>query len=100
MYYLQGAIKNVDNIFSKDHGACLKKYGKVKSPYPQYYRPKLDITNELDAYGISRYHKFIGTPIWSIELGHIDIIMEVSCISQKNCSPQEVHQDAVYWMFR
>ena len=30
--YLQGDIKNVEDILSKDRGACLKQYGKVKRP--------------------------------------------------------------------
>ena len=73
----------MDDIFSKYHGECLKQYDNGKSPYPQYYRPKLDITNELDAYGISRYQKIIGTLIWVIEIGHTDINMEVSCLLQQ-----------------
>ena len=31
---LKGDIKNVEDIISKDHGACLKQYGKGKKPYP------------------------------------------------------------------
>ena len=36
---------------------------------------------------------------WSIELGRIDILTEVSCLSQKLCSPREGHLDAVYRIF-
>ena len=54
-------INNVEDILSNDHGVCLKQYGKGKRPFPQYYRPELDITNKLDADGIIRYQKFIGT---------------------------------------
>ena len=52
---------NVEGVLSKDHGVCLKQYGKGKRPYPQDYSPKLDITNKLDVDGIIRYQKFIGT---------------------------------------
>ena len=54
-------INNVEDILSNDHGVCLKQYGKGKRPCPQYYRPEQDITNKLDADGIIRYQKFIGT---------------------------------------
>ena len=57
---LQGYIKTVEYILSKDNEACLKQYVKGKRPYPQYYRPELYIINELDIYGIIRYHQFIG----------------------------------------
>ena len=63
---LQGAINNVGYIISKDHGMCLKQYGKGERPYPQDCRPDLGKTNELDAYGFSRYQKFIRTFIWYI----------------------------------
>ena len=43
--------------------------------------------NELDADIISRYHKFIGTLRWAIELGCIDINTDVSCLSQQLFSP-------------
>ena len=87
VYYLKGAIKNVDDIISKNHGVCIKQYGNGKRPYPQDYMPELDIMNELDAYGISRYHKFIGMLRWEIELGCIDINTEVIFSLQYLLSP-------------
>ena len=37
---------------------------------------------------------------WSIEFGRIDILTELSCLSQYLCSPIEGHLDAVYCIFR
>ena len=37
---------------------------------------------------------------WSIELGRIDILTELSCLSQHLFSPREVHLDAVYRILR
>ena len=34
-YYLHRDIKNTEDIFYKDRGACLKQYDKGKRPYPQ-----------------------------------------------------------------
>ena len=67
----------MEDILPKDHGGCLKEYVKGKRPYPHYYRLDLDITNKIYVYGISRYQKFIGTLIWFIELGCIEINMKV-----------------------
>ena len=50
VYYLQIYIKNVEDIPSKDHRYCLKKYVREERTKPQDYRTDLDITNELDAY--------------------------------------------------
>ena len=37
---------------------------------------------------------------WSIELGRIDILTKVSCLSQNFCYPREGHLDDVYRIFR
>ena len=71
--YLQRDIKNVEDIFTKDHGACLKQYGKGERPHPQDYKHKLDTKNGIDAYGISRYQTSTGALRWAIELGCIYI---------------------------
>ena len=57
------------------------------------------VTDELDAELINRFQHIIGVIRWSIEIGSIDIITEVSCLSQHLCSPQEGHLNAVYKIF-
>ena len=37
---------------------------------------------------------------WEIEIGRIDINMEVSCLLQQLCSSQEGHIDDVHEIFR
>lgn len=46
------------------------------------------------------YQEFIGILRWAIELGRIDIITEVSCLSQHMCQPRIGHLDAVHQIFR
>ena len=36
---------------------------------------------------------------WSIELGRIDIVMKLSCLSQNLCSPIEGHLYYIYRIF-
>ena len=97
--YLKGAISNVDNLL-KESNSSLKAYGDGKRPYPSSYRPEMDVTSELDAERMNRYQQFIGVLRWAIELGRIDILTEVSCLSQHLASPREGHLHAVYKIFR
>ena len=97
--YLKGAISNVDNLL-KESNSSLKAYGDGKRPYPSSYRPEMDVTSELDAELMNRYQQFIGVLRWGIELGRIDILTEVSCLSQHLAGPREGHIHAVYKIFR
>ena len=45
---------------------------------------------------MSWYLQLIGVLRWAIKLGRIDIIMEVSVLSQHQCQPREGHWAAVY----
>lgn len=98
--YVRSAIDNVEASLKADSLPPLKVYGKCKRPYPSKYRPELDTTDELDADGIHKYQELIGVLRWAIELGRIDIIVEVSCLSQYLCSPRKGHLDSVYHIFR
>ena len=97
--YLKGAIKNVDNILGENN-AALKMFGDGHRPYPSSYRPEIDVTPLLDEKLLARYQQYIGILRWSIELGRIDIMTEVSCLSQHLCAPREGHLQAVYKIFR
>ena len=78
--YLHGAIKNVDYIL-EGNKSVLKSFGGGHRPYPSLYIPELDVTNELYTESINRFQQIIGFIRWSIELGRIDIMKQVSCLS-------------------
>ena len=87
--YLKSAIENVDNLLGVDKTAlnnCVDWHGP-------------DVTEELGEELTNRYQQLIGVLRWSIELGRIDILTEVSFLSQHLCSPREVNLDAVYRIF-
>ena len=79
---------------------ALKNYGDGNRPYSSSFGPELDVTEELGEELTNRYHQLIGVLRWSIELGRIDILTEVSCLSQHLSSPIEVYLDDVYRIFR
>ena len=97
--YLSGDINNVYYMLEGNKEA-LKSFWDVHCPYPSSYRPALDVTNELYADFTNRFQKTIGVLRWSIEIGRIYIMTEVSCLSQILCSPREGHLNAVCEFFR
>ena len=98
--YVQNAIKVVEKLLEDDgEGKKLRSPGKAKNPFPTGYRPELDISQELDAELISRYLQLIGMLRWAIELGRLDIHLEVSLLSQYQASPRLGHLDSLYHIF-
>ena len=55
------------------------------------YRPELDITPELDPTMASYYMSLIGILRWIVELGRVDICLEVSVMSSHMAMPREGH---------
>ena len=63
------------------------------------YRPELDITHELSPTLASYYMSLIGILRWIVELGRVDICLEVSMMSSHMALPQEGHLDQVIHIF-
>jgi hypothetical protein len=98
--YLTAAISNVEAMRKLDGEPPLKVYGDCKRPYPKEYRPEIDVSDELDSKGIHRFQELIGILRWAVELGRVDIMTEVSCLSQHLCAPRVGHLDATSMIFR
>jgi len=98
--YITSAVANVESMRKMDGEPPLKVYGDCKRPYPKDYRPEIDVSEELDAQGIHRFQELIGILRWAVELGRVDIMTEVSCLSQHLCAPRVGHLDAAYMIFR
>ena len=60
---------------------------KVENPFKMGYDPELDTSSELDPDTVSYYLTVIGILRWMIELGRIDIIMEVTLLSSHIALP-------------
>jgi len=54
----------------------------------------------LDEEKTNRFQKLIGTLRWAIQLGRVDILTEVSCLSQHLAEPREGHLIVVYKIFK
>jgi hypothetical protein len=99
--YLTSAINNLDTELEKEKSAPLRTYGKRagERKFQQNYRPEIGTSPELNDELGTRYLQLIGILRCAIEIGRIDIITEVSMLSQHQYKPREGHIDAVYRIF-
>ena len=74
--YVSTAIENVEHYLKRNFDRKLQK--RAGAPFASKYRPKLDISPELDNELASYYQSQIGILWWMVELGRIDNITEVS----------------------
>ena len=61
------------------------------NPFPYDCCPELDTTDPLDPEGASFFQHLIGVMHWMVELGHVDIAIEVSLLSSHLAYPLEGH---------
>jgi hypothetical protein len=73
--FVQSAIKNVHDHLTKKG---IKLPYTSPNPLSTDYRPELDVTPELGEAEASYYHSLIGVLRWIVELGRVDIDVEVS----------------------
>ena len=97
--YVQENVGLMENYLEERHGTCLKKGSRAKSPLPANYRPKLDMTEELEGEEASYYQSLVGILRWMVELGRIDIITEVSMLASHLALPHRGHLEACFHMF-
>jgi hypothetical protein len=93
--YISGALTTVKANLPMDK----KLNGHAEQPFPQAYKPELDTTPFLDANGIQLYQGYIGILQWTVELGRIDIMVEISKLSSFLMAPREGHLEAALSVF-
>ena len=94
--YVKAAVDNVDEKLKKT-GARLNP---ASTPFSNAtYHPADDVTKELDADGVQYYQELIGVIRWAIEIGRIDILLEVSLLSVHLALPRVGHLQQVYHIF-
>ena len=94
--YVQAAVKNV-NSYLKEHNQHPLR--GAKSPISMNYRPELDTSPELDPPQAAHFQSLIGILRWIVELGRMDISVEVSMLSSMLASPRDGHLQQVYHIF-
>ena len=77
----------------------LRLPSKCPTPLSNGYRPEVDVTAELKADGVQYYQELIGVLRWAVEIGRVDILLEVSMMSSHLALPREGHLEQVIHMF-
>jgi hypothetical protein len=94
--YLKEALRNVELELSK-FGLSLR--GKPTTPMQTNYRPELDISPVLGPEQANYYQSLIGILRWAVELGRIDIYVDVALLSSHLVEPRTGHLEQVFHIF-
>ena len=96
LQYVQEAVKNGESHLRKRNLGLLKK---VSTPMTAIYSPEVDGSPELNKEDSEYNQSLIGTLCWIVEMGCMDISMEVSALSSCVVMPQEGHMQQVLHIF-
>jgi hypothetical protein len=96
MQYLKEAVKNVEGELEKSN---LVLRGKPTTPMQAGYRPELDVSPILNPEQANYYQSLIGILRWEVELGRIDIYVDVALLSSHLAEPRAGHLDQVFHIF-
>ena len=94
--YVKTAVQNVEETLAKKG---LKLPSKCPTPFTSNYHPSDDVSNELNADGLRYYQELIGVLRWAVELGRVDILLEVALMSTHLALPRAGHLEQVYHIF-
>jgi len=97
--YVQAAVKNVEEKFSKEENKHWKLPRKADTPMTTNYAPELDTTPVLQPAAAAYYQSLIGILRWIVELGRVDICLECSLMSSWLAQPREGHLEQVFHIF-
>jgi hypothetical protein len=94
--YVDASVRNVEEKLAKDG---LRLPSKCITPLTADYHPSDDTSAELTAEGMRYYQELIGVLRWAVEIGRLDILLEVALLSSHLALPRKGHLEQVYHMF-
>ena len=97
--YVQMVVKNMEEYLDKQLGKWWKLLPGAQTLMRAMYWPKLDVSPELSAELASYYQSLIGVLRWIVELGRVDICLEVSLLSSHLALAREGHFKQVLQVF-
>jgi hypothetical protein len=96
--YVKNAIRVVEVLITEEDPKAKPK-STARDPFPSGYKPELDATPELNNELGSRFLQLIGILRWAIELGRLEIFVEVSQLSQHQALPRRGHLEVLHHIF-
>ena len=98
-YYVQAAVKNVEEYLAKRDDANWRLPTKAETPMRTSYRLVLDVSPELQPTDAAYYMSLIGMLRWIVELGRVDVCLECSTLSLHLALPREGHLYQLFQVF-
>ena len=89
--YVQTAVKNVEAYLDSQDSKRWKMPSKADTPLTTTYRAELDVSRQLNVADAAYYQSLIGILRWIVELGRVDVWLEVSMMSSHLALPRESH---------
>ncbi len=86
--YVNAAVKTIRDAIKEKRWQLPKK---ARTPMTASYYPELDASPELEPKDVTLFQEIIGMLRWAIELGRVDIALEISLLSQYQASPRQGH---------
>ena len=77
----------------------MKLKRRINSPLSNDYRPECDLSPECNEENARLYMSLIGVLRWIVELGRIDLTVEVSMLSSYSAAPREGHMQQLLRIF-
>ena len=94
--YWKAAVTNVEGELKKKG---LRLPSNCVTPLKNGYRPEMDVKPELKSDGLQYYQELIGILRWYVEIGRLDILLEVSLMSAHLALARKVHLEQVIHIF-
>ena len=95
--YVNSVVNNVEDYLATQDNWIMPK--KVEPLLPTSYRPELDVIPVLNSNQASCYMSLIGVLRWMVELGRVEICLELSEMSSSMAMPREGHIENLFHMF-
>ena len=95
--YVKAAVKNVEEAIKRTRRRLPTT--NIDTPMNTTYSPELDVTEELDDESVTFFQELIGVLRWATEIGRVDILLEVSLLSQYQANPREGHLEQLLHIF-
>ena len=76
--YCVALVTQIESVLGKKG---LRLLSKCVTPLKNGYEPELDVTVELKVDGVQFYKELIGSLRWTVKIGRVDILLEVSNMS-------------------
>ena len=95
--YIKAAVKNVEESIKNTRRRL--PTANIDTPMNNTYTPELDVTEELSSDDMTFFQELIGVLRWATEIGRVDILLEVSLLSQYQANPREGHLEQLLHIF-